>query len=165
MNTSRRSPPPSAAAQPRKTTPNTSSCLATPADPPEAAKAASPTRSAISRAVAVSTAARLAPDDHGSAERQFVVLVDRLALRAHRELLRIAGRNPNLVAKGSDGRPVDHGLHDLVLVGVVREALVVALIEAVVGALLGPLVDQGARVGSHRSGHPPILSGSSQRGT
>src|SRR5690606_4114633 len=85
---------------------------------------------------------------------EIVVLVDLLALRAHRELARVPRRHPHLAAERPDRSPHHHRLHDLVAVGVVREPFVVTLLHAVVGALFGEGV-----ITHHRSGHPAIVPG------
>src|SRR5262245_43360387 len=122
-------PPPRAAAAPTKTTPKTSSRLATAADPPEAAKTATPTRSAMSRAVAVPHRRRVAPAGLLPVRHLLVVLVDLLALRADREALGVARGDPHFAAQGPDGRPQHHRLGDLVRLGVVGEPLVIALLD------------------------------------
>src|SRR5690349_15526990 len=54
-------------------------------------------------------------------------LVDLLAHGAHGVLLRVAAGHPHLAAQRHDGGPVEGARHDLVLLDVVGEALVVAV--------------------------------------
>src|SRR4051812_34077267 len=76
-------------------------------------------------------------------------VVEPLAFGTDRELLRVAGRDPDLAAERDHRRAGDHRLHDLVLVGEVREPLVVSVVEAVVGATadIGVGLGEGAGVG------------------
>jgi hypothetical protein len=68
---------------------------------------------------------------------------DLLAFRAYREALGIAAGYPYLAAECDNGRTHHHCLGQLVLGYVVGKALVVALLNFVIGALLGALVDNG----------------------
>src|SRR5688572_16316452 len=126
MARSRSTPPPSAATKPTNATPNRSSRLASAAEAPDAANTATPARSAMSSAVTVLTV--LLGDG----------LRDLLALRADREALRVTRWNPDLAAQCLDRRALDHRLHELLLGRhIVREALVIALVHAIVDAFLG----------------------------
>ena len=68
---------------------------------------------------------------------------DLLAFRAHREALRIAAGYPYLAAECDHRGTHHHRLGQLVLGYVVGEALVVALLDFVIGAFLGAFVDNG----------------------
>ena len=68
---------------------------------------------------------------------------DLLAFRTDREALGVAAGHPDLAAECDDGSAHHHRLGQLVLGHVVGEALVVALLNLVIGALLGALVDNG----------------------
>jgi hypothetical protein len=61
--------------------------------------------------------------------------------RANREPLRITTRYPDLAAERDNRSTHHHRFGQLVLRHIVREALVIALLNAVVGAFLGTLVD------------------------
>src|SRR5262249_25301667 len=72
-------------------------------------------------------------------------LVEPLALRTDRETGGIARRDPDLAAQRDHGRTLDVGGGQLVLVHVVGEAVVVALVDAVVGP--GVLLGDDPRAG------------------
>src|SRR4051812_19534813 len=109
MTRSRRIPPPSAAMKPTKATPNRSRRLTTAALAPDAAKTATPTRSATSRLV--------------TARGRSVLhrLVDLLALRAHGgPRLRRLRHRKLLAAQRHHIRTHDRALGDLLFAHVVE---------------------------------------------
>ena len=94
-------------------------------------------------------------------------LVDLLAGRAHRELLRVATGNPDLAAQRRDRLTGQRALEDLLLANVVREPLVVTGLSQL-GHGLGALEDGGAGLAlglrgvrvvqrRHRLAHPPSV--------
>src|SRR6266536_1611853 len=80
-----------------------------------------------------------------------LLVVDALAVGADREALRVARGHPELAAEGAHRRALHHRFHELVLRNVVREALVVALVEAVVGAFLDDRLGLGLGTSGHRT--------------
>jgi hypothetical protein len=66
---------------------------------------------------------------------------DLLALRTNGEPLRITARYPDLSAQRDDRRTHHHRLGQLVLRHVVREALVITLLNAVIRAFLRAFID------------------------
>ena len=86
-----------------------------------------------------------------------------LAVRADRELLRVAVGHPDLAAQRDHRRPGDGRLHDLVLLHVVREALVVAVVEPGVGSLLDERAHHRVGLG-HRAGARTASSWASSYG-
>ena len=82
-------------------------------------------------------------------------LVDLLAHRAHRELVRVTARHPDLAAQRDHRGAGQRGLEDLLLAHVVREPLPVAGFELLAG--LGLLEHAGARAGPARGVGPPRL--------
>src|SRR4249919_2402493 len=92
--------------------------------------------------------AQLGSDTSVLVAARFHGLPDFLAFGAYREPLRVAARYPYLAAECNHRCPHHHGLGQLVLRHVVGEALVVALLNAMVRALLRALVDNSFRAGT-----------------
>ena len=148
----------------RSTTPKRSRRLTTAADAPEAAKTATPSRSASSRAVADCTAAGYDSCRAWRVVEALVVLEDLLALRADREAARVARGHQTLPHSALTGVPMTMASMILSRSRVVREPLVVALLvrrldadaRGSVPLVSGPigLVTASSLPGPPRSSHP-----------
>jgi hypothetical protein len=78
----------------------------------------------------------------------FQGIPDFLAFRTHREPFRVAAGHPHLATECHNRRAHHHGLGQLVLGHVVGEALMIALLNAILSLLLGALIDDGLGAGT-----------------